>query len=269
MNKELDTGRRVLVIDDYSPTLDAFCNLLESWGYVVTYAATASDGVAAFAAWTPDMVVLQPGDDGLDVIRRVRAMSPEVFIIAVAASLRSRGATYDAGADCFVLRSGIDTLRRALVRGEAETSARAAARIRASESLSLLSGGHMTSRALVIDDCEDMRGALQRLLGTWGYHVEAAATGSTGLTAYFARSPHVVVTDLALPDIKGWDVIRQMRAAARDVLIVAYSGYEELLPLGLNAGADGSVLKPHVDRLREVLGTAGSGARRVVRPEDD
>jgi CheY-like chemotaxis protein len=75
--------------------------------------------------------------------------------------------------------------------------------------------------------------------------------------------------DLVLPDIKGCEIIRGMRAALDDVLIIAYSGYEELLPLAIDAGADSSVLKPNLDGLRDVLAIGGAigELRRWRRPD--
>lgn len=116
----------------------------------------------------------------------------------------------------------------------------------------------MASRVLVIDDHQDMLESLRRVFATWGYEVEGAASGTSGLTAFFARPPDVVLLDLVLPDIKGCEIIRRMRTALRDVLIIAYSGYEELLPLALSAGADSSVLKPNIGGLKDVLYIQGA-----------
>ena len=118
--------------------------------------------------------------------------------------------------------------------------------------------GPNQSRVLVIDDHADVLESLLRVLGAWGYEAEGAVNGAMGLTSFFSRPPDVVLMDLALPDIKGCEIIRGMRAALDDVLSIAYSGYEELLPLAINAGADSSVLKPNLDGLKDVLAIGGA-----------
>src|SRR5690349_6075438 len=118
--------------------------------------------------------------------------------------------------------------------------------------------GPNQSRVLVIDDHADVLESLLGVLGAWGYEAEGVVNGAMALTSFFSRPPDVVLMDLVLPDIKGCEIIRGMRAALDDVLIIAYSGYEELLPLAIDAGADSSVLKPNLDGLKDVLAIGGA-----------
>ena len=65
------------------------------------------------------------------------------------------------------------------------------------------------------------------LLGLWGFHVEVAQDGPRGVEAALARRPDVVVLDIGLPGIDGYEVARRLRVAlGDDVLLVAWTGYD-------------------------------------------
>ena len=65
---------------------------------------------------------------------------------------------------------------------------------------------------LVVDDEEIMREVLETLLSAEGYRVDLAKTGEEGLEAYGRRAFDVVLLDLMLPGMDGWQVMRKMRA---------------------------------------------------------
>ena len=65
---------------------------------------------------------------------------------------------------------------------------------------------------LFIEDDEHIRLALRLALEDEGYTVREAATGREGLEAFHAREPELVLLDLRLPDISGFDVCRTIRS---------------------------------------------------------
>jgi phosphoserine phosphatase RsbU/P len=78
--------------------------------------------------------------------------------------------------------------------------------------------------ALVIDDDDAVRRMLVDFLGVLGWEVEAAADGVEGL-ALFDRAKHaLIVTDIRMPGVSGWDVIRAIRHLSPHVPIVVVSG---------------------------------------------
>src|SRR5229473_2551788 len=66
-------------------------------------------------------------------------------------------------------------------------------------------------RILVVDDSEDMRDLLQRLLERAGYRVVFADDGQTSLTQAKLHHPDLVLMDLSLPDMDGWEAVRHLR----------------------------------------------------------
>src|SRR5262249_6204741 len=79
-------------------------------------------------------------------------------------------------------------------------------------------------RVLVIDDEPLVRSHVRRLLKQYGFTVEDAADGTSGLEAIQRSPPDVVLLDMMLPDLDGVEVVRRLRAAGVNVPIVLCSG---------------------------------------------
>ena len=71
--------------------------------------------------------------------------------------------------------------------------------------------GEQTRLILVVDDSEDMRDLLQRLLERAGYGVVVAEDGQASLTQAKLHHPDLVLMDLSLPDLDGWEAVAHLR----------------------------------------------------------
>nr|WKF61265.1 Autoinducer 2 sensor kinase/phosphatase LuxQ [Paraburkholderia busanensis] len=85
----------------------------------------------------------------------------------------------------------------------------------------------LPARILVIDDNADANEALSMLLANEGHRVESRLDGVTGLAAAATFKPDVVLLDIALPDIDGYEVARKLRASLLDrhAVLVAVTGF--------------------------------------------
>jgi two-component system, cell cycle response regulator DivK len=103
---------------------------------------------------------------------------------------------------------------------------------------------------LFVEDESASRVGYVTYLTAAGFKVQEAATGQAALSAARARRPDVIVLDLGLPDIDGWEVARQLRAAPATaaVPIIALTGSD--LPhervSAMRAGCDRHLAKPCV-----------------------
>jgi CheY-like chemotaxis protein len=101
---------------------------------------------------------------------------------------------------------------------------------------------------LFVDDDSATREGYVKYLANSGYDVTPAATGGEALTLARTWAPNVIVLDLGLPDIDGWEVARQLKAAPRTVAIpiIALTGAD--LPhervSAMRAGCDRHLTKP-------------------------
>jgi CheY-like chemotaxis protein len=105
-----------------------------------------------------------------------------------------------------------------------------------------------TARVLLIEDNDDAREMLHLLLGLWGYVVEAVGDGPGGLARARAWRPDVVLIDIGLPGMDGYEVARALRQSegGRCPLLVAVTGYSQPSDRrrALAAGFDAHLVKP-------------------------
>lgn len=82
-------------------------------------------------------------------------------------------------------------------------------------------------RILLVDDNEDANESMCSLLSMLGYDVRAARDGASGLEAAAAFSPHLVLCDIGLPDISGYQLAPAIRRVAgeRELVLAAATGY--------------------------------------------
>ncbi len=110
------------------------------------------------------------------------------------------------------------------------------------------SGPTRSLRVLVIEDNQDSAESLAELLGLWGHDVQVAYDGTTALELAAQHHPEVVLSDIGLPGMDGYELARRLRSApgvARAVLI-ALTGYgrDDDKRRALEAGFDHHLVKP-------------------------
>jgi len=103
-------------------------------------------------------------------------------------------------------------------------------------------------RVLVVDDNIDSAEVLGTLLEQLGHEVFVAYTGARAIEVAHERRPDVVLLDLALPDVSGYDVARRLRADAHlaGLRIIGVSGFggDEHRKRALEAGIEEYMVKP-------------------------
>jgi DNA-binding response OmpR family regulator len=123
------------------------------------------------------------------------------------------------------------------------------------------------ARVLLVDDDETIRMVLRRVLEMARATVTEAPTGEDGLRALYDGRPDIVVLDIGLPGLDGWQVLERIRQLT-DVPVVMLSAHDDELEKvrALRAGADDYVTKPFgapelLARLQAQLRRARSGGR--------
>jgi len=100
-------------------------------------------------------------------------------------------------------------------------------------------------RVLFIDDDETVTALARLSLGKSGFEVETANTAAAGLKRLPTYEPDLVVCDVVMPDLLGWEVVRRIREAS-DVPVLILSGRDSDVDRvrGLDLGADDYLTKP-------------------------
>jgi CheY-like chemotaxis protein len=81
---------------------------------------------------------------------------------------------------------------------------------------------------LVVDDDPDSADSLALLLAHWGHRVSVAYDGPNALEIYERERPGLVLLDVALPGMNGYEVAARMNRHGHKALLIALTGYEEL-----------------------------------------
>jgi DNA-binding response OmpR family regulator len=98
---------------------------------------------------------------------------------------------------------------------------------------------------LVVDDDADIRGLLRELLSRAGYEVVDSSNGREGLRALYASAPDLVLLDVSMPEMDGWQTLERIRDVSDVPVIMLTARTAELEKVrGLKAGADDYVTKP-------------------------
>lgn len=243
----------ILLIEDSRVQAHTYICLLQKAGHTVRHAATAEEAFPLCLQATPDLVVLDQylgEQSGLEVCRRLKGdLALQVVpILVLTGSHKERDhiAALDAGADRFLSKDAADEQLLAVVHGllksavpveplEFDAEARDA----------FLRGG----RLLAIDDSRTYLNELSKNLTECGFQVTTALSGPAGLALLDKETFHMVIIDVVMPDMDGFEVCRRARAWAdqqqRQLGLLILSGQEnrKVLLQALESGADDFVSK--------------------------
>ena len=133
----------------------------------------------------------------------------------------------------------------------------------------------MPKTVLTIDDDTAITELLAMLLRTHGYEVKTANNGEEGVDAIKKLKPHVVILDLMMPGMDGWQVCKNVREFS-NVPIVVLSALDDpaMIASALDAGADDYLVKPvsssilvaHLNRLIRRTGTLEATNGSAIHP---
>ncbi len=117
-------------------------------------------------------------------------------------------------------------------------------------------------RILIVDDEPEMVRGLEDNFRFEGYQTLSAANGKDGLTLALQEVPDLILLDIMMPKMSGWDVLKALRQKGLDVPVIMLTarGEEVDRVLGLELGADDYVTKPF--SLRELLARVRAVLRR-------
>ena len=119
----------------------------------------------------------------------------------------------------------------------------------------------MAVSVLVVEDDHNISELLQMYLEKEGYAVTIAADGGQGLTKYRAIKPDLVLLDVMMPVMDGWDVCRAIRNESQTpIIMLTAKGETDDKVAGLKAGADDYITKPF--EMKEVLARIEAVLRR-------
>ena len=133
----------------------------------------------------------------------------------------------------------------------------------------------MTTKIFVIDDDSAVTDLLSVLLNTQGFNVWATNSSSEGLTQIREKAPDLVILDLMMPEMDGWEVCKAVRAFSNvPIIVLSALNDPSMVASVLDAGADDYLTKPtpsrilvaHIKRLVDRKGPALSMNQSLIGP---
>lgn len=127
----------------------------------------------------------------------------------------------------------------------------------------------MRSSILVIDDDEKITSMLRRGLAFEGYDVHTARNGAEGLSTVMTADPDLIILDVMMPQMDGFEVCRRLREGGSAVPVLMLTAKDEVenRVKGLDTGADDYLVKPFA--LEELLARVRALLRRKeTKPEE-
>jgi DNA-binding response OmpR family regulator len=118
-------------------------------------------------------------------------------------------------------------------------------------------------RVLVVEDESAVARGLVIALQEEGFRVELAEDGQSALELAGSHNPHIILLDIRLPDINGFDVCRKLRQSGHRMPILMLTARDDAMDkvLGLELGADDYIVKPY--HLKELISRMHAQLRRA------
>jgi len=239
----------ILVIDDDPDSRELLQRTLEADGYVVATAISGDEGLKLARELSPALItldVMMPGMDGWAVLQRLKAdpVLAGIPVMMVTISGEKEMASTLGAVEHLTKPVDRDTLRRLAAQYAAPDG-----------------GGH----ALVVDDDESIRALFRRALDDDGWTVAEAANGAEALERVRECRPNIVLLDLMMPVMDGFDFLVEFRAkidcATTPVIVVTAKDLTEEDRSRLSGGVERIVEKgalTPIDLLEHVHSLVGN-----------
>jgi DNA-binding response OmpR family regulator len=126
----------------------------------------------------------------------------------------------------------------------------------------------VAERILIVEDEPEFAALLELWIGKSGYEPVLASSGNEALRQFYETHPHLVILDVALPGLDGWQVIERIREFSRvPILMVTARSSEADKVRGLKLGADDYITKPL--SLPELVARVEAALRRASTPSPE
>ena len=257
---------KILIVEDEEVLLNVLKNKLEKEGFDVLMAENGEDGLRIIREEKPDLVLLDivmPKMDGLEVLSHLKdeGILPDLPVIIVSNSgqpVEIEKAT-EFGVKDYLVKAEfdpqevIDKINKHLKPSEDESLPSEGAQLgqENNQGSSSSESGVDTSKfkVLVVEDDKFLRDLMVQKIAKEGFSVIEAVDGEEGFKLAVENRPHIVLLDLILPEMNGFEVLQKIREDENigkvPVVILSNLGQKDDLDKGMKLGATDYLIKAH------------------------
>ncbi len=244
-------GPTILFIEDNQDTSFVHESALRASNYRLLFAANIPEARAAMRKSTPAVVALDRFIDGEDALFYIKELKEQGYggPIAVISVIDEPQAALGAGADVFLAKPVAPFILASTLRELIE--------------------GRSSHTVLLVDDDEVTRYVLGEALAKLGYSVVEARNGREAIRIMETNIPTGMFLDIVMPDLTGFEVLREMRhdPSTKDIPVVIHTSKELSAQEVEYLSSMGAVIFPKrefggdssTEKLREILATVGIG----------
>lgn len=227
------TGKLIEIIDDDVDILRLLKMYLEDEGFRVTTAETASDGLKLAHDLSPDAIILDvllPDDDGFHLLETLKSTADTAGIpVLILSIIKEKLKGLDLGASDYLVKPVGHSILKATLQ-------------------KILRPSDQPKTILIVDDEEDTLQLLRERLTQEGFQTIEATNGKDALEKAALSSPDLILLDIMMPEVSGWDVMEQLQqsqeTASIPVVVLSAVRSPEDLERGHKMGAKTYLTKP-------------------------
>lgn len=231
--------KKILIIEDDSVLRDTLQKKLNLEGYNALTAEDGEIGLKKIKQASPDLVlldILMPEKNGMEVLEQIKKDEklkriPVIMISNSGQSVEIKK-VLELGAVDYLIKANFDPDE-------------VVAKVRKVFGSKEIRG----PKILIVEDDKFLRDLIERKLAQTSYQVITATDGEEGLKMIQEQKPALVLLDILLPSMSGWEVLEKMKTNSEmskiPVLILSNLGEKEDVEKGLKMGADDYIIKAH------------------------
>lgn len=267
--------KKILIIEDEEILLDVLKKKLSQAGYEIAVARDGEEGLFSMRASRPDLILLDivmPKKSGLEVLEEMRSDKNLQDISVIVISNSGQPVEIDQvlklGVKDYLVKTQFDPqevlskVKQQLDEEGGETKLAKAGGNDLGDGIILAAANGIVNSALpaseaisrrrkilIVEDDKFLRELIVRKLETEGFESLAAVDGQEGLNMVETQKPDLVILDLILPGLDGFEVLRRIKEdlgfVNLPVVILSNLGQREDVERGLNLGANDFLIKAH------------------------
>jgi two-component system, cell cycle sensor histidine kinase and response regulator CckA len=242
--EQLEGTETILVAEDQLQVRELTCHILRSSGYQVLEATSGKEALSILERHPEPIALLltdvvMPGISGSELAEGARRIRPGISVLFMS------GYTDQVISHHGMLDPGVELIQKPF------DSDSLLAKVR-----EMLTPGPAKGTVLIVDDEAGFRALIRDVLEDAGYQVLEAPDGKQAIAVRSDRSIDVLITDLAMPEMEGIEVIRAFSQSDQPPAIIAISGAfdESVLKAARLLGAKATLTKPiEIDQLVELV----------------